>query len=70
MDEMNLHINDEPESNDERIRFSVSIRKDGTTVIHDVPSEIIPIIKTLYPEIQIRCKERFKRGRSSPDDEL
>lgn len=39
---------DQPDS--ERIVFKISIMKDGTTIIGDVPSQLISVLKKVYPD--------------------
>ena len=37
------------QSDSERIGFKISIMKDGTTIIGDVPSKVIPVLKKIFP---------------------
>ncbi len=36
--------------NDDRVRFGVKIMSDGIVVFQDVPSDVVDILKSLYPD--------------------
>lgn len=38
------------DDSNERVRFEVEISSDGSIVFHDVPREVIDILKSLYPD--------------------
>jgi hypothetical protein len=46
----NIQNPETDQSDSERIQFKITIMKDGTTIIGDVPSELISILKKIYPD--------------------
>jgi hypothetical protein len=36
--------------NEDRVRFGVKIMSDGIVVFQDVPSDVVDILKSLYPD--------------------
>jgi hypothetical protein len=38
------------QSDSERIRFKITIMKDGSTIIGDVPSQLLSVLERIYPD--------------------